>query len=445
MKIALLGYTGDRGNWGCQSTSRKLLRLVREAFAHRSPEVRTVAFPRTHPLDRLHAAAHGGRIEAILRDPAPSVPDLRFLESLALERHGRFAEIPRSADLVLFQAEGNLGPSRLLRNAQLLLLPVVARSLWGKPVVSLNQTLHATGESDRSLLAAVFRRFDLNAVRESMSLALAREIGLSDAMLCPDLALAPDEPGAAAAVPRLAPGYFCVTGSASLEHYDLAAFAGSVRAVARSTGLRPVFVHSRRRDDALRAAFFPEAEVLGSDALPGYPDLVSVLKDAAFTLGGRYHTAIAGLVHGIPALLLPGNNPKGEGLGRMVPVGVSIFLPDQAEAMAAKASAVLAGGEGLRARILAEVVLIQDRQRRFGQLLSARFAPAAAPVSAPEPSEFMPETSPPLIDSAAARLYELTNLSASGLGPRRARAELELRRLLPGFADSVERSFTDLP
>lgn len=277
-----------------------------------------------------------------------------------------------------------------------------------------------------------------------LSLAFARDIGLHDTLLCPDLAFAPDELLPCSA-PRLAPGYFCVTGSSSLEHYDLAAFASAIRAVARATGLRPVFVHSRRRDGTLHATFFPEAEVLSSEELPDYLSLVAVLKGAVFTLGGRYHTAIAGLVHGIPALLLPGNNPKGEGLVQMAPEGVKLFIPSDTEAMAGHAVSVVAGGARLRGRILADVLRLQDYQQCFSQHLSARFSLGAPGVSLPVPSELMPKVSPLQIDVAAAQLYALINSSGAGPGPYRARLELAVRRILPGFTQSVERSFTDLP
>lgn len=30
MRIVVTNYTGDRGNWGCQATSRELLRFLQE-------------------------------------------------------------------------------------------------------------------------------------------------------------------------------------------------------------------------------------------------------------------------------------------------------------------------------------------------------------------------------------------------------------------------------
>lgn len=445
MKIAIIGYTGGRGNWGCQSTSRKLVRYLRSTFAHRSPIVDVIPIPRAHELDRLYAAVHGARIESILRDPDPSLRDLRFLESLVLERHGRFAELARGADLVVFQAEGALGPSRLLRNAQLMLLPVVAKSLWGKPVLSMNQTLHAATPADGSLLAAIYDRFDLTAVREPMSLAFARGIGLDRALLCPDLAIAEDEPP-----PRLppsppTPGYFCVTGSASLEHYDLAAFAESVRRVSEATGLRPLFLYSRLRDDAMRAAFFPDAEVIGPEEVQDYTGLGPLLSHAAFTLGGRYHTSIAGLIHGTPALVLPGNNPKAEGLVRMVPVGVKIALPRDAARLAEAAAGFVAAGESLRRQVHAQVASLQQAQSDFAHLMRSLFAPRAGESAPPPKSAFAPPSPPLVIDPEALRLYGLAGRLGKGPGRIRARISLALARLRPGLAASVERSFVDLP
>ena len=54
MRVALTNYTGDRGNWGCQATSRNLLAFLKETFsANPSASIDVIPFPTAHPIDRL--------------------------------------------------------------------------------------------------------------------------------------------------------------------------------------------------------------------------------------------------------------------------------------------------------------------------------------------------------------------------------------------------------
>ena len=63
MRVALTNYTGDRGNWGCQATSRNLLALLKETFsANPSASIDVIPFPTAHPIDRLSEAANGEKI-----------------------------------------------------------------------------------------------------------------------------------------------------------------------------------------------------------------------------------------------------------------------------------------------------------------------------------------------------------------------------------------------
>ena len=86
MKIVVLNYTGNRGNWGCQATSRNLLDFLRSSLAGVPHlDVATIPLPRSHAVDELVAAAHGARIREIYAAKHPGIDDLRFLEAIIRE------------------------------------------------------------------------------------------------------------------------------------------------------------------------------------------------------------------------------------------------------------------------------------------------------------------------------------------------------------------------
>ena len=72
----------------------------------------------------------------------------------------------RSADVVLFQGEGTMGPSRYYENLRFFGLPFLASRLWKKPVISLNQSFVIDRDMDRAAAVNIFGRFEVVALRE---------------------------------------------------------------------------------------------------------------------------------------------------------------------------------------------------------------------------------------------------------------------------------------
>lgn len=66
MRIVVTNYTGDRGNWGCQATSRELLRFLQETAPDRdASSIMTVILPAPHTFDRHVGSGYGGRLRRI--------------------------------------------------------------------------------------------------------------------------------------------------------------------------------------------------------------------------------------------------------------------------------------------------------------------------------------------------------------------------------------------
>lgn len=389
MKIVFLNYTGDRVNWGCQATSRNLLHFLSSSLdCVPQLDLTTIPLPRNHAVDDLVAAAHGGRIRAIYAAKHPRAEDLRFLEAITRERFGDNLAHVETADIVLFQGEGSIGPQQSLRNVQLFGPPFLAAHLWRKPVVAMNQTLYAGDADDARVLASIIGGFAIVAVREARAYAFARSIGLDGAILCPDLAFAAATfaPATHAPVPNVP--YFCIAGAAVLASDDIGPTLAAVRQIAVRHGLRPVFVFSRPQDESLvRAATKMPGDqafdIVSAADYDRFEQILPLLANAALVLGRRYHTAISALAEGTPVILLPGNTFKNEGLGPMLGIEIPVFSAQDVSGMVAEADRLVRGGEPLRERIRDAVRRLRAVHAQFGEVLR-RFVTGSVPTAVPE-------------------------------------------------------------
>lgn len=442
MKIALTNFTGGRSNWGCRATSLGLTAFLGSECLPRDAVLETVPLPRNHALDRLHEAAHGSRIREIYGKEQPTDGDLELIERLTRERFGHYFDLVRDADVVLFQGEGSIGPSDYLRNVRLFGLPFLAGRKWKKPVLSLNQTLFAASESDRNVLRAIMRGFDLVAVREAASYAFGREMGLSERLVCcPDMAFREERTARSASTVMVEGDYFCVTGSAMLGELDLRMIARTVDAIADATGLAPVLLHSRRKDREVLGRMLNSSRKIGAADVPDHEDIVAILSRSKFVFGGRYHTAVSALSKTTPVILLPGNTFKSEGISDLIGVDFRVFSPSDTKEVAAAATDMVARQEDFRSRISAGLDRIAGMHAAFAGLMRDALREGRVTASRYEALH-------PAVQWAHRgrfdRLYARYNTMRKPLAlfPRSA---LDKLRRQPGFEDQIARSFTDLP
>lgn len=443
MKICVLNYTGDRGNWGCQATSRNLLAFLHASLGGiRHLEIVTVPLPKGHSVDGLVAAAHGRRIRAIYDTARPTMYDLQFLHALTGERFGDLLGEAEKADIVVFQGEGSVGPQSYLHNVQLFGPPFLATHLWRKPVLAVNQTLYACNAADSRTLARIFGGFPLVAVREARSYTFARGIGLDGVLLCPDMAFAtsPSFQGPCAAVPTVP--YFCISGSAVLASNGTDSTLEAVRQISVRHGLRPVFMFSRPEDgNIVRAAekSFDDIpfDVVSSKDYEQFEQIVPLLSNAALVLGRRYHTAVSAISEGTPAILLPGNTFKAEGIGPMLGLEIPVIANDDVSGIVTESGRLLDGGANLRERIRAAVGQARSCHAAFGdvvrQFVTEGVVPGTPECLRPTPTTF-PKPGP----------YDEIYM-AKNRAPRTPLAILgrwQLRRLrqAPTFGDSLQAS-----
>lgn len=372
MRVALTNYTGDRGNWGCQATSRNLLAFLKETFsANPSASIDVIPFPTAHPIDRLSEAAIGEKIHSIYSSARPSQSQLSFIEGLTRERFGSCFDRARHADVIVFQGEGSIGPAASFRTPRVFGLPFLAAHLWRKPVLSLNQTIYFASDQDATCARNLFDSFHLVAVRECASYCFATDAGIRGVTLCPDMAFMEFDRSLAPPAALETSRYFCVSGSAVADLLDPVSFASIIRALAERFGLDPVFLFSRSQDKELFLCLQSRigavrSHTLSSKEWPDYRSILPVLRSAQFVIGGRYHTAVSALSQGTPVILIPGNTFKSEGIGPMLGLDIPVFDPSQTEAILGFASRLVANRSHMTLqtrRSVAGLRVLYDRLR----------------------------------------------------------------------------------
>ncbi|RNF32797.1 polysaccharide pyruvyl transferase family protein [Paracoccus methylarcula] len=388
-KIAIINFTGFRPNWGCQATSWGLLSLL-------NGNLETEALPKISPIPLLPRHEMDLRLEQQeLQDIYTAMLDvcqsgsaaggaLAYLEELALRRYGQYASQAKMADLVFFQAEGTMAGTDFLRGARLLLLPFVAKHAWKKPVLSLNQTIFSCNDGFTPVMAAAYNSFDLVAVRENISFDAAQKAGIREVIHIPDAAFLVRPRRAAQDIP--AGRHFAVTGTAwfdnrpeSEAHEKIFAAADRIR---QESGLIPLVAVSTGPDKTLIEL---ARKHWGEDGFASIPPNSShtaaayALQQCRLVLGGRYHMTIMALAAGTPAIQLPGNSYKNEGLSAMLGEICPVRAFDDQEAITEDASRILDDPEGSAARLQNALEPVRERlhhaKRYFASLQKGHPAP----------------------------------------------------------------------
>jgi polysaccharide pyruvyl transferase WcaK-like protein len=377
MKVVIANFTGERPNWGCQATSWELHKFCREILLPLAPvELTTVPNPPVHILDEIIERTYGNKIAEIFASPSASQHDLRFIEKIVDRRFGELAARVRDSDIVIFQGEGTMGPKRHFRGVRFFGLPFLAKQLWKKPVISLNQSFYATRPNDLRIARNVYKDMEVIALRESRSYSMCKTIGLEQTILCPDMAFRARSGVDARATEWRGKKYFCISGSAALGQYRLEEYISLLGEIARRHRIHPVFLHSKRKDSKLATLakkILGEGhfDVVSNLEYPNYTDVLPILRGAQFVIGGRYHTSVMALAQTTPVVLLPGNTYKTEGLGQLLGIDIPVAAPSDAKAIFKNASAIMADREKSVATIASGLSNIEDIMKAFGNYLQA--------------------------------------------------------------------------
>ncbi len=387
-RIAIINFTGFRGNWGCQATSVELVKFIAGCF----PEGEALQFHLVPllPTSRVDVAYDGeldkvfAAFTDVARQTARAASSLAYLEQACVARYGFWADIVRQADLVVFQAEGTMGMgANFARGPRLMLLPFVAKHAWGRTVVSMNQSFYSHDPAIRQNAAEAFGSFDFSAFREGASVALARDCGVSDAAYVPDVAflspratIEPDPLGGQE------DGFFAVSGSALKDPDRYALIMRQADMIREATGLKPLLALSRDYRMTLRAFLkWPRGSYARVPAQARYAQVTGLFARCRFLLSGRYHMSILSAAAGTPNVILTGNSFKNEGLVSLLGMSRPVHGFADTDAIVAEALAVHRNIEAERAALRAQVDKIK------GTILAAQ-AHVARIVAGETPGRF---------------------------------------------------------
>lgn len=322
-RVCIINFTGERTNWGCRATSWELVRLLNRHWPGRETFLLDVIpLVPHHDLDRKIPAQYGSEIRAALTNAVPTDAQKALILRITQERYLHYVDVIKRADLVLFQAEGTMTGTDFLRAERLLLLPWLAKHVFAKPVISVNQTLFSADAEFSQIIFTVFGALDQIWVREPASQRWLQANGFQHARLVPDTTFLTDPLDHGDLWKTLeGKDYFCVTGSAALLENHIPNYLAAVRSIAEATDLFPVFLCSVDMGLPKYAMeHWPEGSF--EQINPGliYPAVAHALGRARFLVGGRYHLSILAAISGTPSVLIETNTYKLTGLVEMLEV-----------------------------------------------------------------------------------------------------------------------------
>jgi polysaccharide pyruvyl transferase WcaK-like protein len=321
LKIAITNYTGDRQNWGCQSTSRGLERFLKKhvpgaeimTYPLRSKFPDLKGIPRVELRQELSDILHGRSQNRRVIQAVYTNEELHELQQ---------------ADLVLFQGEGTMVGTTFYNGENLLVAPIACAKLFGKPVWSINQTVFSIDAGFTDFMTEVYRgAFQRNFVREAASRSYLRVLGVECSLL-PDMAFYDDLANEASS--NKGGTYAALSGMARIERLPEVTFlniAGQL--IDRYSRLVIVASTNMDAEMAVRAKrrFGDRLEVIGAEQ--SRKAAYAAIRDAAVFVSGRYHMNIFAAKAGTPFLSFLSNTHKNHGLNQMLGYPLSPRLLDE--------------------------------------------------------------------------------------------------------------------
>jgi hypothetical protein len=240
-----------------------------------------------------------------------------------------------------------------------------------------------------------------------------------------------------------------VTGTALRESSSADEILALADRIAAETGLVPVIAVSRDRELRRRIETLPTGRdwrIVPADV--HYPAIAHVLAQCEFLLGGRYHMAIMAATVGTPAILLPANTFKNEGLAAMLRSPRPVRYLEDAEAILDDVRALTADPAGERSRLtesvgslLGAIEAAQDWLARIvrGEAVEPPPALARPPGAAVASAERRSYYCDVAARTAAERRFPKTRSAAARFGARPDAADL-VEALLGGIEGDPQRT-----
>ncbi len=311
MRISVINYTGDRGNWGSQATSGELLKQL--ARVAPTATFHLVPLRKSKGIDAIINLRWRRKIEAALSEPSPTGDHLLAKAARAIYRED--FDIAVEAECAIFQPEGTMDGLRFTTGARLLLLPAALAAV-NKRVVCLNGSAETKDPQFEPAIAGCFNRFHVVAMREPASVRFIAGLGVKRVRSIPDTAFLA-RPSVHSPIDLQGQAYLAVTGSAILREVDWQSYIQQVRTFAQEKCLKVVCLLSAPADQktiGYRIKTGQHADTVQVPSSASYEEVARVIANASLLVGGRYHMSVLAATVGTPFVPLPSGSHKTAGL-----------------------------------------------------------------------------------------------------------------------------------
>lgn len=327
-KIVLLNYTGNEDNWGCQATSKQLLKLLRrfndfievyrvEIF---SSEKKSLTF-----FDDLFIRFKLKLINnKIFETNVLLIKILKFiLFNISLNRM-KYKNL-NTCKKVILNGEGSIHGNS--KNSISLFFDVwLSKKIFNKEVIVVNHTLQFDNSQSKRLIKKAYNNIDKFIIREPYSLENIKEIGINNVNIAGDAAFleescSNDMLNAILKSNNLEKNnYICISGSATLEKMSLNKHIDLLNEISRNFKVPIVLFAStnidRRRMKELKKNI-PEL-ILFDNYRYEYKEIIGVIKNCLIHLTGRFHPMIFSIITSTPFVAYHSNTIKMNGVLNMI-------------------------------------------------------------------------------------------------------------------------------
>jgi polysaccharide pyruvyl transferase WcaK-like protein len=352
MKIAVVNYTGQRSNWGSQSTSAELLKQIERVCG--TVSFHLVPLRRSGVLDGYVGRVYGGRILEALADS--TVKGNRLLIKLARLLYGEDFDRAMQSDCIVFQPEGTMDGLKFSTGARLLLLPT-ALSLAKKQVLCLNGSAESLSEPFERCIAGAFARYSHVATREPFSAMFLKQLGVKNVDMIPDTAFMTEPaPHLSFNDPSILEGhdYVVAAGSAIIRQVPWREYFDAVIEIANAHNMGVIWLSSAPADEktigkVLDTRAYPD--IVRIPKIATYQEVARVIANARLVIGGRYHMSILAAAVGTPFVPMPSGSHKTEGLLQLLSYPIDVVNFVDTGRLGEVASIVLRDREDLSERL----------------------------------------------------------------------------------------------
>lgn len=425
LRIAITNYTGNRKNWGCQSTSIGLANILAKCSGR--PNIGYLEL-KSRVGSFLKCSRRELRKEVLSYCQTGRSSLVEGLYEAIYQADER--ALLAASDLILFQGEGTMVGTNFYNAESLLIAPVVAKVRHNKEVWSVNQTIFSLDAEFSEFLAGAYNRiFSVVSVREPASLRFAHAIGIRGCKLVPDFAFSEIQPGS----PPTRGRYAAMSGMARIERVPVAQCLQVASALIERYG-HLVFMASTPQDLAmaqdLKHTLGGGFEILSDQV--SREDVYSAITSADIFVSGRYHMNIFAAKAGVPFVPVLSNTHKNIGLNELLSYPVAPVQSDRVDAIIDNIDAVRDQHRQLSRHLLersARVIRFVNSIQSLERLETAHFSGFDSSDAGHQAG--------PLLKSAY--WTELNTKSGAGRAPTSGDAAPDTRSLIEKARDASNR------